>query len=417
MDSFQRSQVATLVRRLAEAPRRIAAVFGPRQTGKTTGVRQALQQIERPSRYLAVDEPDVPALHLLPTESPHDTVLTPGVRDEQWLVRHWLDARREAERSPRGFVLVFDEIQNIPRWSETVKGLWDADRAAGRPLQVVILGSSPLLMQSGLSESLTGRFEPIRFAHWSFPEMADAFGVDLPRYLYFGGYPGAASLLRDQAQWREYILQALVEPNIERDVLAMTRVDKPALLKRLFEMGAGASGQILSYTKMLGELRDAGNTTTLARYLELLKGAGLLAGLPKYANRPHRRGSSPKLNVLNTALMTAGSGYTFEEARADRTFWGRVVESAVGAHLFNTATSDIRLHYWRDSPHEVDFVLRRGPRLVAIEVKSGPRRGAPRGLETFAERFRPRRSLLVGEGGVPLHEFLAAPAGRWIEDA
>ena len=193
---------------------------------------------------------------------------------------------------------MFDEIQRVPRWSETVKGLWDADRAAERALHVVILGSSPLLMQSGLSESLAGRFESIRFTHWSFTEMADAFGIDLSAYLYFGGYPGAASLARDQDRWRDYVLRALVEPNIERDVLSMTRVDKPALLKRLFELGAGASGQILSYTKMLGELRDAGNTTTLARYLELLKGAGLLAGLPKYASRPHRRGSIPKLRTV-----------------------------------------------------------------------------------------------------------------------
>ena len=416
MAPFQRSQVAALIRRLSGPPGRIVAVFGPRQTGKTTAVRQALRQGVPPSRYVAVDEPDAPALELPSDGFSHDTVLAPGVRDEQWLVRHWLDARREAERSPRGFVLVFDEIQKIPRWSDTVKGLWDADRAAACPLHVVILGSSPLLMQSGLHESLAGRFEPIRFTHWSFPEMAEAFDLDLPACLYFGGYPGAASLRHDQARWREYILHALVEPHIERDLLAMTRVDKPALLKRLFRLGAAASGQILSYTKMLGELRDAGNTTTLARYLELLENAGLLAGLPKYASRPHRRGSSPKLNVLNTALMTAGSGYTFDEAQADRTFWGRVVESAVGAHLFNTATSDIRLHYWRESPHEVDFVLQRGPRLVGIEVKSGPRRGALKGLETFAEAFRPQRSLLVGEGDVPLHEFLTAPAGSWFEE-
>ena len=417
MKPFQRAEVATLLRRLADPPAWIVAVFGPRQTGKTTAVRQALRQIERPSRYVAVDEPDAPTLRPPPDGYPHSTVPVSGARDEQWLVRHWVDARREAERSPRGCVLVLDEIQKIPRWSDTVKGLWDADRAAARPLHVVILGSSPLFMQSGLRESLAGRFEPIRFTHWSFPEMADAFGLDLPAYLYFGGYPGAASLRRDEARWREYVSRALVEPAVERDLLSMTRVDKPALLKRLFEQGAAASGQVLSYTRMLGELRDAGNTTTLARYLGLLENVGLLAGLPKYASRPHRRGSSPKFNVLNTALMTAGSGYAFDEARADRTFWGRVVESAVGAHLFNTAASDVRLHYWRESPHEVDFVLRRGPRLVAVEVKSGPRRGPLRGLETFAERFRPRRSLLVGEGGTPLHEFLAAPAGAWFEEA
>ncbi len=416
MKPFRRAEVAALIRRLAGPPDWIVAVFGPRQTGKTTAVRQALRQIERPVRYVAVDEPDAPTLELPPDGYSQRTVPVPGARDERWLVRHWVAARREAERSARGCVLALDEIQKVPRWSDTVKGLWDADRAAACPLHVVILGSSPLLMQSGLRESLAGRFEPIRFTHWSFPEMADAFGLDLPAYLYFGGYPGAASLRHDEARWREYVLRALVEPAIERDLLSMTRVDKPALLKRLFETGAAASGQILSYTKVLGELRDAGNTTTLARYLGLLENAGLLAGLPKYASRPHRRGSSPKFNVLNTALMTAGSGYAFDEAKADRTFWGRVVESAVGAHLFNTAASDVRLHYWRESPHEVDFVLRRGPRLVAVEVKSGPRRGPLRGLETFAERFRPRRSLLVGEGGVPLPEFLAAPAGAWFEE-
>ena len=191
--------------------------------------------------------------------------------------------------------------------------------------------------------------------------MSEAFDFDLSQYLYFGGYPGAAPLVRDPDRWRGYILGGLVEPNIERDLLAMTRVDKPALLKRLFELGADCSGQILSYTKMLGQLHDAGNTTTLARYLDLLASAGLLAGLQKYTGSPASgRASIPKLNVLNTALMTAGSGYSFEEAQADRTYWGRIVESAAGAHLFNTAESDMRLHFWRDGSHEVDFVLKTG---------------------------------------------------------
>ena len=415
MASFQRDQVATLVSRLAEPPHFIIALFGPRQTGKTTIVRQALRRIERPSRYLPVDEPDSASLEIPPIPA-GASLRRPHVRDAEGLVLNWERARREAARSPNGSVLVLDEIQKIPQWSETVKGLWDADRVADRSLHVVILGSSPLRMQSGLTESLAGRFEPIQVTHWSFLEMADAFGLDLPGYLYFGGYPGAASLVRDPAQWRDYILRALVEPNIERDLLAMTRVDKPALLKRLFELGASCSGQILSYTKLLGQLQDAGNTTTLARYIDLLENAGLLAGLQKYASHPHRRGSSPKLTVLNTALMTAGSGYAFEEARADRTFWGRIVESAVGAHLINTATSDTRVYYWRDGQHEVDFVLQRGSRLVGIEVKSGPRRGALSGLETFEERFRPQRTLVVGDGGVALNEFLAAPTGYWLEE-
>ena len=218
--------------------------------------------------------------------------------------------------------------------------------------------------------------------------MAERWPTHPPQYLYFGGYPGAVPFVRESDRWRDYILGSLVEPNIERDLLSMTRVDKPALLKRPFELGAAYSGQILSYNKMLGQLQDAGNTTTLARYLDLLSSAGLLTGLPKYSNQPHRRrGSSPKLNVLNTALMTAGSGYSFDEAQADRTFWGRVVESTVGAHVFNTATSDIHLHYWRDGALEVDFVLQRGFQLIPIEVKSGSKPRPLRGMDAFKAAF------------------------------
>ena len=416
MEPFKRSQIITLGDRLAEAPHRLIALFGPRQTGKTTLIRQALRQIELKSLYLAVDAPTSPVLHVL-AEASEKTVSLPQVRDADWLVQNWEDARREAERFRRGFVLVFDEIQKIPRWSETVKGLWDADRARGCPLHVVLLGSAPLPIQSGLHESLAGRFESIRVTHWSFKEMSEAFDFDLPQYLYFGGYPGAVPFVRDQDRWRDYVLGALVEPNIERDLLLMTRVDKPALLKRLFELGAAYSGQILSYNKMLGQLQDAGNTTTLARYLDLLSRAGLLTGLLKYSNQPLRsKRSSPKLNVLNTALMTAGSGYSFDEAQADRTFWGRLVESAVGAHLFNTASSDIQLHYWRDGSLEVDFVLQRGSQSIPIEVKSGLKMRPLRGMDTFKQQFSPRRSLLVGEGGIPLDKFLTVSAHQWFEE-
>ncbi len=417
MNSFQRTQVSTLVRRLGEEPRQIIALFGPRQVGKTTIVQQALGQVPCEYLYCAVDEPysstPRPPFDATETTSPMPT----AQKDKTWLVRSWEYARREAGRSGK-FVLALDEIQKIKGWSETVKGLWDADRASGCPLHVVILGSAPLLMQSGLSESLAGRFESIHVRHWSFAEMARAFDFDLDTYLYFGGYPGAAPFVREPDRWRGYVPGSLVEPTIKRDLLDMTRVDKPALLKRLFELGAAYSGEILSYNKMLGQLQDAGNTTTLARYLDLLSSAGLLAGLPKYSNRPHLgKASSPKFNVLNTALMTADSGYSFDEAQADRTYWGRIVESAVGAHLFNTAASDIKVHYWREGDFEVDFVLQKGKRVFPIEVKSGLHRGALRGMDKFVARFSPSGSLLVGEGGIPLNEFLSAPAGHWFEEA
>ena len=418
MPPFQRAQVNVIAHRLAEPPSRIIAVSGPRQTGKTTMVRQALEKIEQDHLYLSVDDPtssDSPFDPELIGRVPIRSTQTPTT---ERLVDSWERARLQVERSGADFVLVLDEIQKVPGWSETVKGLWDVDRARKYPLHVIILGSAPLLLQSGLDESLTGRFETIRATHWSFPEMHQAFGLDLDEYLYFGGYPGAASLVRDEGRWRDYVQQSLVQPNIERDILAMTRVDKPALLKQLFELGADYSGQILSYTKMLGSLQDAGNTTTLARYLELLSSTGLLTGLPNHSNQPHRRrASSPKLNVLNTALMTAGSGYSFDEARADRTFWGRVVESAVGAHLHNTAASDVDIRYWRNKQHEVDFVLRRGRRTVAIEVKSGPQRRSASGMAEFERQYHPINSFVVGADGIPLNEFLSEPAGYWFEEA
>jgi len=413
---YQRKEVYTLLDRLAEPPRFLIFVAGPRQVGKTTLVRNALTQYERKHySFIPVDQPDETTTpSFASTES--DAYEQAGrPRDAAWLVRQWQRARAAARQSVDGHILVLDEIQKIPRWSEAVKGLWDADRAEGLKLHVVLLGSSPLLMQKGMSESLTGRYELIRITHWSFLEMYEAFDFDLDDYIYFGGYPGSAIHIRDEPRWRSYVRDGLIEPSIEKDILMMTRVDKPALLKQLFHLGCGYSGQILSYTKMQGQLQDAGNTVTLAHYLDLLGSAGLIQGLQKYAGQQHRRRASmPKLNVLNTALMSAGSGYTKAEAKADRSYWGRLVESAVGAHLHNTGHPDCQLYYWRDSPHEVDFVIERGKRLTAIEVKSGPNSGHASGLDLFEESFGKCRKLLVGEGGIPMAEFLSYPAEHWL---
>ena len=424
METYERPIISDLVERLNEAPKLLTIITGPRQAGKTTLIRQALTQADLRSLYLPVDKPESTVSYQLPyaeqdliTVSDETSISINEKKDSGWLVRKWEQARREARRAERGFILVFDEIQKIPNWSETVKGLWDADRWDDCPLHVVLLGSAPLIMQTGLSESLAGRFLPIHLTHWSFAEMSLAFDFDLQSYIYFGGYPGSAALIHKQADWQRYISGALVEPNIERDILAMRRVDKPALLKRLFELGASYSGQILSYNKMLGQLKDAGNTTTLAHYLDLLSNAGLITGLQKYAGGVSRsKASSPKLNVLNTALMSVSSGYTFEEAKADRSFWGRLVESTVGAHLFNTGMRDnIRLYYWRDKNYEVDFVLERGSKIVAFEVKSGLKQANISGLEEFEKRFKPLRCELVGKDGIPVEEFLSVPAKDWFE--
>ena len=398
MTDFIRAQGRVLAARLTEPRRFIQVVAGPRQAGKTTLVRQIVSVAGGPFHYASADEPTL--------------------RERAWIGAQWQTARemmRNAGR--RGAVLVFDEIQKIPDWSEVVKRLWDEDTAQKLPLKLVVLGSAPLLIQSGLTESLAGRFEVLHLPHWSFAEMRDAFGWPVEQYLFYGGYPGAAPLAREHARWARYIIDALIETTLARDVLLLTRVDKPALLRRLFELGCRYSGQILSYTKMLGQLHDAGNATTLAHYLELLAGAGMVAGLQKFAGSAARsRGSIPKLQVLNTALMTAQSGVTFDEARSDREFWGRLTETAVGAHLANAAAAgECELFYWRDRNREVDFVVRAGRRLTAIEVKSGRTRDAQPGLAAFAEAFETKRTLLVGGDGIPVEEFLARPVEHWMK--
>lgn len=392
---FRRPQSAVLAARLAEPRRFIQVVAGPRQVGKSTLVQQVTDALALPVRQASADEPTL--------------------RGADWIAQQW-EAARLSIADAEGAVLVLDEIQKIPGWSETVKRLWDEDTRAKRPLKAVLLGSAPLLIAQGLTESLAGRFEVLPLSHWSYAEMRAAFGWPVDAYVFYGGYPGAAPLIGEPARWARYVLDSLIETSISRDVLLLTRVDKPALLRRLFELACRYSGQVLSYTKMLGQLQDAGNTTTLAHYLELLAGAGMVCGLPKYAGDAARsRGSSPKLQVLNTALMTAASGYTLAEARADREFWGRLVESAVGAHLANAAMrGECALHYWRERNHEVDFVVQAGRRLTAIEVKSGRAPQAHPGTAAFVQAFKPKRTLLVGGDGIALDDFLMRPVAHWV---
>ncbi len=399
MPPYRRPQAATLAARLAERRRFMQVVAGPRQVGKTTLVQQVIEASGVPARFASGDEPTL--------------------RGPQWIGQQWEAARLTAAGAGKaGAVLVLDEIQKIPGWSETVKRLWDEDTRKWHALKVVLLGSAPLVITQGLTESLAGRFEVLRLPHWTFDEMRAAFGWSLDEYLFYGGYPGAAPLITEPKRWARYVLDALIETSISRDVLLLSRVDKPALLRRLFDLGCRYSGQVLSYTKMLGQLQDAGNTTTLAHYLDLLTGAGLLCGLQKYAGDAARqRGSSPKLQVLNTALVTAQSDLTLTEARSDPEFWGRLTESAVGAYLANaSASGECALYYWRERNHEVDFVVRAGRRLVAIEVKSGRTPHAHAGIAAFAAAFRPQRSLLVGGDGIPLDEFLGSPVHHWVRE-
>ena len=386
-----------ILNRVQEPRRFMQVLLGPRQVGKTTLALQVTKALDRPYHFVSAD--------------------TATLQDFAWLQQQWEVARHKVVKG-KGCVLVIDEVQKIPNWSDVIKSEWDADTRNKIKLSVILLGSSPWLVQKGLTESLAGRFEIIPITHWSFSEMNKVFGWTLEKYAYFGGYPGAVPLVNpnDPTRWKNYINDSLIETTISRDILLMTQINKPALLRRLFQLGCSYSGQVLSYTKMLGQLQEGGNTTTLAYYLELLAGAGLLCGLQKFASqRVRQRGSSPKFAVFNTALMTAQSSLSFEDARRDRSFWGRLIESTVGAHLLNSIRgTQIELFYWREGDKEVDFVLKYGDKITAIEVKSGAENFRRSGIDRFVKEFKPDKVLLVGEKGVPVSDFLEKPIMKWI---
>jgi hypothetical protein len=389
LPAFRRAAKEVLGARLSEPRRFMQVVTGPRQVGKTTLVRQVMADDHLTAHFVSADDP--------------------GLRDPTWLVSQWQVAR-QLPKTSTARVLVIDEVQKVAGWSDTVKRLWDEDAAAGSPLHVVLLGSAAMRIESGLGDSLAGRFELIRLAQWSFAEMRAAFGWDLSAYLRFGGYPGAAALAGDEDRWRSYVVDALIETTLSRDLLLLTRVDKPALLRQLFRLGCDYSGQVLSYQKLTGQLQDAGNTVTLAHYLRLLRGVGLMTGLEKHAgSRVRQRGSSPKLIALDPGLVTAMAGYGLDHLAGDEGR-GRAIETAVGAHLVNTAPPGIEVGWWRERNQEVDFVVSDGRRTTAIEVASGRRKASVPGLRKFVHEFPEATPLLIGGQGMALDEALSVPA-------
>ena len=385
---FYRSYLETVKKRIQEPRKFIQVILGPRQVGKTTMITQLLSQLSVPNLYESADA--IP------------------VTNSAWLTQLWEAARLRIKVSgATEYLIVIDEIQKIDNWSEIVKQQWDKDTREKINIKVILLGSSRLLIQQGLTESLAGRFETMYLGHWTYTEMQEAFGWSIEQYVYFGGYPGSAILIDDEERWKNYIKDSLIETSISKDILMLTRVDKPALLKRLFELGSLYSGQVLSYTKIIGQLQDAGNTTTLANYLKLLSDCGLLGGLDKYAGDIIRkRGSSPKFQVYNNALITSQANDTYEKAIINPELWGRLVESSVGTHLINHSISErYNLYYWREGNHEVDFILEKGDKVIGLEVKSGMKAENAR-MGVFAEKFHPEKVLLVGTSGIPYEEFL-----------
>ncbi|WP_353482271.1 ATP-binding protein [Haliscomenobacter sp.] len=385
---FERKELKTLLSRLGEPRNFIQVIVGPRQVGKTTLIRQLIPKLEIPVFFFSAD--DIVAA------------------DRTWLRGIWEAGRQRLKASSANEgILIIDEIQKINNWSETIKAEWDRDTFDNIELKVVLLGSARLRIQQGLSESLAGRFEVIPMLQWSFKEMEAAFGYSAEQYVWFGGYPGAAIMYQDETRWIDYMKDSILETTLSRDILMLSRVEKPALLRRLLELGSRYSGQILSYTKILGQLQDSGNVATLAHYNELLNTAGLLGSIQNFHQHVARsKASLPKWQVHDPSLLSIQIGNSFRNIRQEPENWGQWVENAVGTHLLHAATKrECQLWYWRDRNQEVDFVIERNGKIIGLEVKSN-NTAFTKGMDSFNQLYAPHKMFLIGERGLPWQEFL-----------
>ncbi len=385
---FKRSQVNTITKRLKEKRKFIQVIIGPRQVGKTTAIQQVLKEINNASHYAAADLPAPPK--------------------SSWITSHW-EAARIKSKKHQSVILVLDEIQKIERWPEVVKRLWDQDTQENTNIKVVLLGSSSLLIQKGLGESLAGRFETIKFSHWTFQECQKAFKMTMDEYIYFGGYPGGAELRKDEMRWKQYIRDSLIETAISKDILMLSKISKPAILRQLFVLSCEYAGQILSYQKILGQIQDVGNTTTIAHYKQLLESAFLIKGVEKWSgSKVRQRGSSPKWIPLNTGLMSSLINESFEQVRKNPEEWGRFVEVSAGAHLINQADNiSTNIYYWRHVNHEIDFIVKKGKEIIALEVKSGRNKKYISGFDALKKVSKIKKNLIIGREGIPIKDFLS----------
>ena len=386
---YQRRHLNILKSRMAEPRRRMQIVMGPRQVGKSTLVGQFTEATSVPFDFFAADS----VSHF----------------DTSWIPNKWQQVRMRMDiHSEQEHILIIDEVQKIRGWSEQVKKEWDEDSRSHRNLKVILLGSSRLLLQKGLEESLEGRFETIKMGYWDWQEMHEAFGFSMDEYVYFGGFPGLAPDIQDEDRWRNLMEDSIISPILTRDILEIEEIRNPALLRQVFELACIESAKELSLTKMQGTM-NSGTVPTIKNYLDILNKSMIVQPLQNYSpSRVKEKQSVPKMQVFNNAFRNRFGTFSFDEARVDPAEWGRLVESAVGAHLANRAmTDDYELFYWRNERRqECDYVLRKGQALVAIEVKSGSVDKTV-GFEKFKERFADKvtAAFIVGPHALPLDDF------------
>jgi len=343
----------------------IQVIIGPRQVGKTTGVLDYLK------------EKDPTETHYVSADG--QVSQTPYWLEEQWTLIH--------SKAPKKGLLVIDEIQKVENWSETVKKLWDQQRTLGSKIKLVLLGSSSLDIQKGLSESLTGRYMLHRVHHWNLDESTRAYKIDLENFLIYGGYPGSYRFIKNRVNWLGYINESIINTVIGRDILNLARVKSPALFKQSFYLACSYGAQEISYNKLLGQLQSKGNVELIKHYLELFEGAFLLKQLYKYSNKKTlSRSSSPKILPLCPSLYT-----TTLDADLNSEQRGRAFEIAVGCELVRLPGD---LYYWREGKYEVDYVYSFGKKLYAIEVKSNKKR-PEKSLNIFQSKFPEAKTLIV----------------------
>lgn len=340
----------------------IQVVLGPRQVGKTTTVLRMIEDHYADSAlYVSADS-------IFNAEA-------------QWLREQWQKALREDK------ILFIDEIQKCHNWAEAIKSLYDETKRSKKNLQCVLLGSSSLAIQKGLSESLTGRFQILRAYHWNFDESKRGYELSFDDYLRYGGYPGSYQFIHDDDEWAQYVANSIVQTVVEKDILQYNTVKSPALFKQTFEIIMSYPAQEISYTKLLGQIQDKGNVELVKYYIQLFEGAFLLKALEKFsAKAVLTKASSPKILPLAPSLAYLQIRAPYEEQER-----GRIFETIVGGQLVRTGE---KLTYWREGSLEVDFVLSKGRNIWAIEVKSGRKKSA-KSLGLFKQKFPQAKSCII----------------------
>ncbi len=347
--------------RLKEKSPLIQVICGPRQIGKSTSLQQFHEQSGSEKKIYLVSGD--------------------GIAQANWINEQWQNAI-DTNR-----ILIIDEIQKIPQWSETVKKLWDAGIRNHRPIKCVLTGSSSLSLQNGLTESLTGRFELIQANHWTLDQTLAIKKMSLNEYLTFGGYPGSYRFLNNLQRWSSYMTQSIVETVITKDILTQAHVKSPALFRQAFYMFSSVPAQVISYHKLLGQLQDKGNIDLIKYYLYLFENAFLIKTIHKFSNNEiKKKGSSPKIILMAPALS---SFHRLDNL--DETAYGRIFESMVGAEFIK---ANLEIFYWSEGDYEVDFVLKHKDKLIAIEVKSRRNKKAT-SIEYFLKKYPEAHTIFI----------------------